>query len=330
MKQRNAGRPSFTLIEILIVVGIITVLFAIAVGAYYRTAQVAQRKATESFLSTLDSAYKKAKSKILRDCRVGAIPANIQAMAVNPGEDSKTQNDRAMVLYEKFKMRQEFPMTFYEALNPSPLPAKQTYVDKLGKAGVTAATVGPNDPVGPWESAILFEMALDEARGGITQISSTLGASATVDCPYVDPNHPTWNLKALKALVDPYGQPIFYYRWAGNFVDYQVASVQAHNDDSGDQEGLLSDPTWVASANGQTFVETCHWVAGGQSLNQSHLIVSAGLNGLVGFPPGTAADQSSGIVITAGSVNPMAGPPSTPITGDADNVYSSRVGAPGN
>jgi hypothetical protein len=173
-------------------------------------------------------------------------------------------------------------------------------------------------------------MAFEQSRGGITQISSTLGASATVDCPYVDPNHPTWNLKALKALVDPYGQPVFYYRWAGNFVDYQVANVQGRND-PGDPEGFLSDPTWVASANGQTFAETCHWVAGGQSLNQSHLIVSAGLNGAVGFPPGTAADQSGGIAITAGAVNPMAGPPlPAPITGDADNVYSSRVGAPGN
>jgi prepilin-type N-terminal cleavage/methylation domain-containing protein len=361
MKLRNARRPSFTLIEILIVIAIIAVLIAIAVGAYYRTAQVAQRKATESFLSTLDSAYKKAEDKILRDCRVSAIPANIQAMAINQGEDQTTQQNRAMVLYQKFTMRQEFPMSFYEALNPSPLGPKRTYVDKLAKAGVTAATVAATDTVGPWESAICLEMALEESRGGITQITSTLGAGASVDCPYIDPNHPNWNLKALKALVDPYGQPVFYYRWAGNFMDYQVANIQSRND-PGDPEGLLSDPGWVSSSNGQNFIAICHWVGPGQSLNQSHLFVSAGLDGYLGMAPGAPNDQSDllggpAVAIQAGAPN-SAGVVnvtySTGITGqqyaypkpegvnDAAtwgppfkdtnnfNVYSNRLGAPGN
>src|SRR5262249_42890773 len=132
-------------------------------------------------------------------------------------------------------------------------------------------------------------MALEEARGGTTVDLSTLGAGAVRDCPYQDPNHPTWNFKLLRALVDPYGQPVFYFRWATNFPDYQVANLGAHND-PGDPEGLLSDPGWVASQYGQWFKQNCHWVDEGQSMNPSHVIASAGPDGYLGIAAGTESE----------------------------------------
>src|SRR5205085_3597853 len=104
MKRRMTKRTSFTLVEILIVVAIISILLAIAAGVYFRTARVAQRKAAESFIVMLDSAYEKAQDKVLKDCSPNAIPPEIVQLAYCPNENNELQMKRALVLYRKLEL----------------------------------------------------------------------------------------------------------------------------------------------------------------------------------------------------------------------------------
>ena len=57
----------------------------------------------------------------------------------------RRRRTRARVMYVKFRLKQEFPTTFAEALNPYPLPPKPTYVAYLNKLGITgsSAATGP-------------------------------------------------------------------------------------------------------------------------------------------------------------------------------------------
>ena len=327
MKQRVTGRGSFTIVEILIVLAIVSILLAIAVGAYFRTERVAQQKAVESFIGMVDSAYKKAHDKVAKNCLANADPKN---PSLPPTLDPRVSNEllriggsvqRAKVIYLKLTMRVEFPMNFWEVLNaPYPLSPKSSYVDKLTKAGIT--TVDPHAPVGAWESSCCLAMALEESRGGISVDLSTLGPNAVKDCPAYP---------GLRAIVDPYGQPVFFYRWAGMFGDFVPTNINGKNDPE-DPDGLLSDANWVKAGGGQWMGDNCHWVDAGQSLVQNHLIVSAGRDGYLGLAPGTDADQAqgtSGLFAAEGAPNPISGPPGGAYTYDppheADNVYSNRV-----
>jgi prepilin-type N-terminal cleavage/methylation domain-containing protein len=291
MCTRKPTRRSFTLIELLIVLSIIAVLATITVSAYFRLAISSQQKATLTLLSKLDSEYARATDRIMKDCRTNGIPANVQPTILTmAGGDTS----RAMVLYQKFRLKQEFPMTFYEALNPAPLPAKQTYVNKLAKAGITLATVNASETPNPWESAICLAMAFEESRGGVTLDLSTLGPNAVRESPFTTPvitegtppnNLTTFTNSYLHAIVDTYGQPIHFYRWATDFYAANPGFNPNAKNDPGDPDGLLSQPAWVTSTNGTWFIDNCHAVGSGMSYVASPLFVSTGSKGPSVPPP---------------------------------------------
>src|SRR4051794_21925500 len=134
-KTRMTGyhRIGFTLVELLVVFAIIAILSALTVVAVFKVIGVQQHSNTELTVKTVSSLLDKHWAAVLNQNKNSQIPAKVMAIAANDPR-------RAQVIWNKLKLKQEFPMNLTEALNPSSLPpAFQT----VSTAGMFA--LQPND-----------------------------------------------------------------------------------------------------------------------------------------------------------------------------------------
>jgi hypothetical protein len=233
---RNPRRPSFTLVEILVVIAIIVALMALAVGAVMRFLQTQAQKNTESIIGRIDSTLDKQWRYVISAAMTEPIPDGVVALA-----GGKT--DRARVIYVKLRLKQEFPMGYYEALNPNGLlPPIADYVTKLNAAGIFFANYPPPPaytPPTPDETSACLLMALERNRGGARLTADDLGKDTV-----------RTNSFGLKMLVDFWGTPLLFYRWptldggvdAANPATPGSRAVTLRDLQDGD--GTLLDPSW--------------------------------------------------------------------------------------
>jgi prepilin-type N-terminal cleavage/methylation domain-containing protein len=279
MNDRSAGRrrglaarAGFSLIELLVVLAILATLVLLSAGAAMRVLAGRAARNTETALTKIDSAFRRAWEAVLTQARkedmrrFGDGPYNqILAAAGN-------SVPRARVLYVKLRLKQEFPMTFAEVLTPSgPLPAREGYASYLQNRGVTA----PANPAGDHESAVGLLLALQQGRSGAAPSGDDLGNS-------VKP------VNGLPALVDDWGRPLAFYRWpTGNTeVDGLAPASASTARDPQDPDGLLLDPGWWRSAGRGKFEHWCHSVTRDGQPYAYYLIpviASAGPNGRLGI-----------------------------------------------
>jgi hypothetical protein len=151
------------------------------------------------------------------------------------GNDEK----RARVMYVKFRLKQEFPTSFAEALNPAPMQPKKNYVKYLSNLGVTTS-----NPPANYESAACLYMALSEGTSGVKTNLDQLN----VGVKSFGPNG------QIKAVVDDWGNPLVFARWpTGDPTLDGLAPVKNPKlRDLQDPEGLLTNATWwgtVAAPN---------------------------------------------------------------------------------
>jgi competence protein ComGC len=236
--HRSIHRPSFTLIEILIVIGIITSLMALTVGATIRFLQTQAQKNTEATISKVNSALAVHWRAVIDEAQKDAIPD----VAVNlAGGDVK----RARVIYIKLKLMQQFPMSYMEALN-NPLTADPVFVRELGSAPVVW-------PPGPDESSVCLLIALKHARPhGINGLDpESLGPDVV---------KPSVQNPGLKRLVDAWGTSLAFYRWPqldGEIDGTGPAGAGAKRDVE-DGDGTLIDPIWWSTQQRITFESQIH------------------------------------------------------------------------
>src|SRR5262245_45421923 len=131
------NRPGFTAIEILIVVAIIALLMSIAAGALIRVRAASERTATETTLTKLASILDRHWKAVIDaakkeyDGLPTSIKQNLVALADNTTASATTpkphprRDDRARLLYVKFRLKQEFPTSFYDAIYPATLKPPQ-------------------------------------------------------------------------------------------------------------------------------------------------------------------------------------------------------------
>jgi prepilin-type N-terminal cleavage/methylation domain-containing protein len=131
-KQRTNGRAGFTAIEILIVVAIIALLMSIAAGALIRVKAASERTATETTLTKLASILDRHWKAVIDaakkeyDGLPTPIKQNLITLADNQANTPTTpkphprRDDRARLLYVKYRLKQEFPASFDEAIDPDP------------------------------------------------------------------------------------------------------------------------------------------------------------------------------------------------------------------
>jgi prepilin-type N-terminal cleavage/methylation domain-containing protein len=315
MRQRQArtraggGRPGFTLIEMLVVITIIALLLTLSAAAILRFTGVGQRNATQAQLTKLATLLRDRWNIALEIARKEPIPTTpvnvVSWIDTNFGTTTNTPLRR--VIYIKLKLRQEFPMTFDEALNltatsplPSPLPALpvyQQYLTNLGIAGSSAQTA-------PYESAACLAMILQRGSSGAGFTPEDLGVGAAVNFPN--------GASSIPALVDGWGSPLAFVRSpAGDPVLNPGGARSGPSNDTTDPTGLLCVPTWLASTvpvtGGGTVAVTTNFdtvfgytppsTSPATSYYLPPLIVSPGPDKILGLdttatPTSTAADDN--------------------------------------
>jgi prepilin-type N-terminal cleavage/methylation domain-containing protein len=205
---RNARRPGFTLVEMLIVIAIIGILVALTASAVMQVMASQQVRAAEATLAKIDSALDhqwKAVIDAARDeYRKGQQPAAGLQSTLMTWAGNNT--DLAQAGYVQLRLMQEFPISLNEARGSVALPAqngvtpqmsaKSSYIKSL--AGCPSGS--PDD-----ESAVCLFLALSQSRRGmVNSTEDSVGQSAIRSL--ASPPH---NMNNFKAYVDTWGNPIW-------------------------------------------------------------------------------------------------------------------------
>src|SRR5262245_17865561 len=121
MRQTGVGRGrpggrrvGFTLMELLVVVGIIVVLAALAATATFKLLDTQRQSNTEALLRKVDHGLQQMWSKVVEEARAETPSPSVMALA---GGDLP----RARVMWIKFRLVEAFPMSFTEILNSDPV-----------------------------------------------------------------------------------------------------------------------------------------------------------------------------------------------------------------
>jgi prepilin-type N-terminal cleavage/methylation domain-containing protein len=305
------GRPAFTLVELLLVIAIIAALVALSASAVLRFRIVQTTWNTKNLVQRLNSQFRKQWSTVADQARRENIPLAYQPL-VNQlaGGDA----DRARVIWVKLRLKQAFPVSFQEALNPNPLLPLDSYQQFLTGLGYTAATpmtqYDPKTPLGVYDSSACLLMALKRGPSGMgVDVEDLVGSSNLRDIP-------TPSGGTIKVMVDSWGTPLLFSRWpvgncltktpSGSTWPYPIGhsdinpklnaalfpnppgyTYASGNNDPTDPMGrLTNDGTWLANdtakyqAGQQSFQGFCHPLLTpqpGYSLYLPPVIVSAGL-----------------------------------------------------
>jgi prepilin-type N-terminal cleavage/methylation domain-containing protein len=138
------ARAGVTLIELLVVMLIIAILASLILSAVFTVRESQMKSFTETLVNKLASALDGQWKAAVDQIREESVPAWATTMA---GGDPR----RARVLYTKARLKQEFPVTFYEAVHPYANydfgPPNQTGRDQINLAtGANGAAVLPSKP----------------------------------------------------------------------------------------------------------------------------------------------------------------------------------------
>lgn len=279
---RPPARPGFTIIELMLVLAIIGILISLSVAGVMKVASAQQVSLTRTVETQLASQVGKSWSAVADKARNEAPSGDALSMAGG-------NRERAKVIHLKLRLRQAFPISFQEVLDPSvspasykPLPVYQTY---LSQAGVTSAAYGQ-----PWESSACLLMALQRGPSGTGINLEDLGVGSAVKSVTVA------GTSNIQILTDSWGNPFVFSRWPNgdasgvspvNPSGYQP--VSAGYLDPGDPKGELTRSSWVSSAGAATFSKYHPLIPAGNSLNLTPRIVSSGPDGALGLSPASLA-----------------------------------------
>jgi prepilin-type N-terminal cleavage/methylation domain-containing protein len=236
MRRLTPRRGGFTLVELLVVVGLLAVVAAIATAAFLRVRGSEEVRATEATLqklkSELDRKWRAVLDDAAEDSAKGRIPPGLVAFAGN-------DQARARAVWTYLKLKNELPTTVAEATTPIPvpladgtgavttdvtlLPAKRVFVDGFRKQIPGATGNGPfasqdrtANGSGPLESAACFQWALTatatrgEVAGadGLNQQTGDVAGEIRLAVPA------NRSIASPRTFKDSYGNPIVFVRQA--------------------------------------------------------------------------------------------------------------------
>jgi hypothetical protein len=225
------------------------------------------------------------------------IPPSFLPGSTFAGSDPDAAH-RGRVIFIKAKMKQAFPQTFDEALNPAPLTPLRAYQAYLGNLGIT----GSSSATQLYESSACLLMALQFGEGGVK--SQDLGVGSAV-------SRVSLNGKEIEILVDGWKSPLVFCRWPTGSGELNPGGAQpGKGNDPYDPEGYLTYAGWLNGPGRAAFQQYFHGLPNRDASNQpfsynlTPLIISAGPDKQLGLD-----------FITAGALNASAN----------DNIYSSRL-----
>ncbi|MBY0527744.1 MAG: type II secretion system GspH family protein [Gemmataceae bacterium] len=209
-------RQGFTLLELLVVIAIISLLAALIIGATMRVIGVQMTKNTDLLLQKLQPALVQQWQATIDQANQEPVP---DAVVTAAGSPQAGRN-----LWIKLRLRQQFPVTFAQALDPSGtglIAAEPAYKNVINGAGA----VNAND-----QQAILLYLALKNNRRGSSFDPDRLSPRELQPVTL-----PTTNVSTMK-LIDSWKNPLNYSGYLG------TTALDATSDVSGD--------VWISSTGG--------------------------------------------------------------------------------
>jgi prepilin-type N-terminal cleavage/methylation domain-containing protein len=244
--NRRRVRRGFTLLELLVVVGIILALVSLSAVAILKTTSYQQRRNTESAVSKIDQALQRRMKRVI-DTAKSETPHQIAQTLAN-GDPR-----RAQVIHILMCLKRELPTSFAEARNPvqtvNPLifpafAANQAYVRALN--GVPGGYTPEQE-----SSACLYLILKQSQRGGDFDPDTGLSSQEVIS----DSNN-------VRMILDGWGNPISLIRWPStklsNSSTVGLLRTFALNNppDKEDPEYMLDTNwwLWVQAQPGSTFI----------------------------------------------------------------------------
>jgi prepilin-type N-terminal cleavage/methylation domain-containing protein len=331
MRARTRPRPAYTLIELIIVIGIIALLASLTLSAVFRMQESRRETNTNTHLNKIHMELEKQwKAKVTAISKEN-VPDVVYEITKNA--DGTRDNARARALHMKLRLRQEFPQHFGEVFAKVTLTVgSYTYIYD-GKPIFKKAAGNPlQDAQGRYleipeaQSAAILVLILSQGAGGSTTDVDTIARTKLMDYPQQGGGNIT-----LKVFSDEWGNHMAFRRVADDdmtdvLTDLNqppfVAALPSPNPptkaDPQDPEGRLSLPAnqWITTNGQNGKVLATSFLAGTdpstrpylvdpfKGWNRGPFVVSSGKNGVFYQPNG------------AWEV-------------DLDNLYSYRVGSSG-
>lgn len=252
-------RSGFTLVELMVVVAIIGIIITLVASASMQVITRQRAAITEATVQKVYAILHTHRQAVVQQAQNEQIPNNILygdgtmqgLIAMAGGNSDPDAARRALLLWVMLRLKQQFPMNFTEALNPTPntirspsgkpyvlLPADPVFVQSL------PASSAANPPQG-YESSVCLLLALSKARKGISTFNQDrLSPVELADAGAFNPG-----LQGLKLIVDGWGRPLTFYRWP---LGGEVAAANPNRNqliaDPLDPGGLLLSSRWNSAA----------------------------------------------------------------------------------
>jgi prepilin-type N-terminal cleavage/methylation domain-containing protein len=234
---RTPARDGFTLVELIVVVGIILALVSLSVAGIMKALNYQQRRNTETLVQKLDQALQKQWIRVIDTAKSETPSATDMALA---NGDSR----RAQVIHILAALKRDFPTSFAEvAAPPGWLSPNQAYVRALPPP----ATWGNYSPE-QQSSACLYLILKQARRGGDFDPDTSLSSQELVtDANGVKMIYDAWG----KDPANPNRGPVVFVRWpsAPLLASSTVGTLQPFSatnpPDKEDPEGLLSQSWWA-------------------------------------------------------------------------------------
>jgi prepilin-type N-terminal cleavage/methylation domain-containing protein len=233
---RSLSRRGFTIIELLVVTAIILILLALTAGAVLRYHDIQQKRNTEWLLTKLDSELRRHWNAVITQANDEALPPQILQLG---GTDAQAAQ-RARVIYIKFRLMQEFPVSYQEMRKPpGGLQPKASYQAMLPAGAATTDASGRNI-----ESSVLLYMALQLDRNSTkTNLDQIITNRELTAYPPGQSGQPPPSSQ-VKYLIDDWKGPLAFFRWPYKNSELndptKVGKTKQENRDLEDPNGLLS------------------------------------------------------------------------------------------
>lgn len=266
MYVRTKLRPAFTLIEMVVVIGIIVLLATLSAATVMRVQKSQRESNTNNALRAvaigLDQQWKQAVAKIGAEEPHEII---LQMTSKGPAAGCGQDKARAKALHMHLRLRQEFPQTFAEARFVFPAMQWQSPCNgqvynlaslnaMYGPKPVYIAAIGTNgNGTEPQEAGALLPIVLAQNRGGAAFNALEAGPTNSIN----------FGGREYRVLIDSWGHEICLRRRAvdaemsfnNNMIANELntepfVSKQAMTSgfkDPADPEGKLTPNVWTGA-----------------------------------------------------------------------------------
>jgi prepilin-type N-terminal cleavage/methylation domain-containing protein len=318
--KSTPARAGVTLVELLVVMLIIATLASLVLSAVITVRDAQMKSFTESLVNKLASAVEQQWNAAADQIREEPVPN--WALSMGNGDPRI-----AKVIYLKARLKQEFPVSFYQAIYPNAnytpgqpgayqtlggmadLPPKATYLKALGPLvpsfipnmgqGIPQLDLPMGMPAG-FESSALLYLSLSQGRRGQTGFNPDENIEATAI------QTRTVGGVTFKIFVDSWGNPIRFWACPYGNDELNAAPYLQNTFTQNQQSPDVQDPDQaLAGFQSAAFAKMVHPL-GTQLRNLIPVVGSIGRDGLSGVDP---FDMS----------NPTADPSAN------DNIYSYHL-----